>query len=56
MNLAIITISLSLILYIITSFSNLYQKDYPHAFIWFSYSLSQIGFLWYEIQKLGVSK
>lgn len=49
----IVAIILSFILYCVIAVSNLTQKDYPHAFIWFSYGLSQLGFLWYELSKLG---
>lgn len=49
--LGIPAIILSFILYCIIGISNVAQKDYPHGFIWFSYALSQLGFLWYEIIK-----
>lgn len=39
-------------LYCFVAFSNFKQKDYPHAFIWASYALSQLGFLWHEFNKL----
>ncbi len=44
-------IILAFILYVVISIGNLRQKDYPHALIWIAYSLSQLGFLWHEVQK-----
>lgn len=38
--------------YIITCLSNLKQKDYPMALVWFSYAMANIGFIWYESKKL----
>ena len=34
---------------------NMKQKDYPHALMWFSYSLANVGLLWYEINKWRTS-
>ena len=45
----IVAIILSFILYIIIGVSSIYKKDYPHALIWFAYSIRQIGFLWHMI-------
>lgn len=42
---------LAIILYLIISFQNYLDKDYPHAFVWLSYALANVGFLWYEIIK-----
>jgi hypothetical protein len=44
-------IILSMILYMIICADNFLKKDYPHSLIWFAYCLSQLGFLWYELQK-----
>lgn len=41
----------SIIMYSGICISNIRDKDYCHAFIWFSYVLSQFGFLAYEINK-----
>lgn len=30
---------------------NLHQKDYPHALIWLCYSVANLGFIWYELEK-----
>jgi len=49
-------IIMAMILYGIIAVSNIRDKDYPHAFIWFSYALSQVGFLWYELSKLKVEQ
>ncbi len=45
-------ILLAFILYLTVGVSNLRQKDYPMALVWFAYALSQIGFAWYEWKKL----
>jgi hypothetical protein len=42
---------LAIILYLIIALQNYFDKDYPHAFVWFSYALANVGFLWYEIIK-----
>ena len=44
-------IILAFILYVIIAIGNLRQRDYPMCVVWFSYSLSQLGFLWYEMSK-----
>lgn len=46
-----IAITLAFVLYVITAIGNIRQKDYPHALIWISYSISQLGFLWWEYTK-----
>lgn len=46
-----VAIVLSFILYCVIAIGNLRDKDYPHALIWGAYSLSQAGFLWYELTK-----
>ena len=37
--------------YLITSYGNLRQGDYPHALMWFSYSVANMSLLWYEWNK-----
>lgn len=37
--------------YIVTALSNLKQKDYPHALVWFAYAVANFGLLWYEWNK-----
>ena len=48
-------VSLTIVLYNITAFCCIKQKDYPHALMWFSYALANTGLLWYEIVKEKVS-
>jgi hypothetical protein len=38
--------------YILTFLSNLKNRDYPMALVWFSYSLANFGLIWYEVTKL----
>lgn len=45
------TILVMSILCFITCISCLKQHDYPHSLIWFSYTLANLGFLWYEIKN-----
>ena len=44
-------ISIATVCYMITAMANLKQRDFPMALVWFSYSLANIGFLWYEVTK-----
>lgn len=44
-------IIISTICYFLTAIGNARQKDFPHAFIWFSYGLANCGFIWYETTK-----
>ena len=46
-----VAIILSAVLYCIIAIGNLRDRDYCHAFIWFSYFLSQCGFLAWEFTK-----
>lgn len=48
-----ICITISTILYFCIAVSCLFQKDYPHSFMWLGYTFANIGLLWYELQKLG---
>tara|TARA_R110002020_G_scaffold252352_1_gene466271 strand:+ start:334 stop:498 length:165 start_codon:yes stop_codon:yes gene_type:complete len=50
---AICAISISSICYAVTSIACIKDKDYPHALMWFAYSMANIGLLWYEIEKRG---
>lgn len=50
----IFALILAIILYITIAVQNYLDKDYPHAFVWFSYSLANVGFLWYEFVKKTV--
>lgn len=43
---------ITVILYLIITIDQIRKKDYPHAFIWFSYSLANIGFIWYEFTRI----
>lgn len=52
MNFGTIALVLAIILYIIIAIQNLIDKDYSHALIWISYSMANIGFLWWEIEKI----
>lgn len=40
------------LLYIVISIQNFIDKDYPHALSWFAYSIANVGFIWYEIEKV----
>lgn len=53
-NVAIVAIVLSICLYLSIGVSNVCQRDYPMALVWFAYSLAQMGFLWYEMKKAGI--
>lgn len=44
-------IILAFILYMTITIGNLRGKDYPHAFIWFCYALSLVGFYFVENAK-----
>lgn len=46
-----VVLLISFLAYMTMAGCNFYKKDYPHSLIWFSYSLSQIGFMWYEFTK-----
>ena len=49
----IVTLILATLLYLITCVSCIIGKDYPHSLMFFSYSLANLGLLWYEIQKIS---
>lgn len=38
--------------YIVTGVGCAKRKDYPHALIWFSYSLANMGFLIHELKEM----
>lgn len=44
-------IVISVLLYFTIAFSNLRDKDYPHAMIWTCYAFANVGFLWHELIK-----
>jgi len=46
-------IAVSALMYIIVCGSCIKQKDYPHALMWISYAMANIGLLWYEIKKIN---
>ncbi len=48
---AIYTIGSTTVLYWITCATCVRGKDYPHALMWFSYGLANLGLLWYEYRK-----
>lgn len=50
----IIALILAIILYLTIALQNYLDKDYPHSFVWFSYALANVGFLWYEFVKKTV--
>jgi len=51
MTLAQIAIPISFVLYVLIAASNARQRDWPMVVVWGAYGLSQLGFLWYEINK-----
>ena len=48
---SIYTISICTLMYALTSFSCIKDKDYSHALMWFAYGLANVGLLWYEVNK-----
>lgn len=38
--------------YIVTGVGCAKRKDYPHALIWMSYALANVGFLLHEIKQM----
>lgn len=51
MNLATTAIMIAASCYILCCMDNLCKRDFPHALMWFAYSLANIGLLWYEWNK-----
>ena len=47
----IIFIVIPTVCYAIQGSINLADRDYPHAWIWFAYSLGNLGFIWHETTK-----
>lgn len=45
---------IAILLYLTIGLQNYLDKDYPHAFVWASYALANVGFLWYEFVKKTV--
>lgn len=50
---ALPAIIISTLCYVWTTFACVRGADYPHALMWFSYALANMGLLWYEFNKLG---
>jgi len=50
-NLNFIVLIVSIVLYFTLSVTNSILKNYPHAGIWFGYTLSNCMFLWDYINK-----
>ncbi len=46
-----IFILLPLICYTIQGFLCFSSNDRPHALVWWSYALGNLGFIWYEVAK-----
>jgi hypothetical protein len=55
MGYGIAAIAVSAAMYLIVCGSCIKQKDYPHALMWLSYAMANIGLLWYEIKKINGS-
>jgi hypothetical protein len=53
MGYGIAAIAVSAVMYLIVCGSCIKQKDYPHALMWLSYAMANIGLLWYEIKKIN---
>lgn len=52
MNIATIAIGISIILYLLVALNCLIQKDYTHAGAWFFYSMANVCFFLYELDKI----
>ena len=55
MSLGITAIAVSAAMYVIVCGSCIKQKDYPHALMWFSYAMANMGLLWYELNKMKIN-
>lgn len=55
MNLGMLAITTASIMYLVVCTSCIKQKDYPHALMWFSYAMANVGLLWYEIKKISAN-
>ena len=55
MNLGTLAIATASVMYLVVCSSCIKQKDYPHALMWFSYAMANIGLLWYELKQISVS-
>lgn len=44
-------IAIPAVCYMIQAAVNVHQKDYPHALVWLAYSVGNMGFIWYELEK-----
>ena len=50
---ALPAIVISTLCYLWTTYWTLKGGDAPHALMWFSYALANMGLLWYEFNKLA---
>ena len=55
MNLGILAIATASVMYLVVCVSCMKLKDYPHALMWFSYAMANVGLLWYELNKMKIS-
>ncbi len=46
-----VAISICIGLYLVTGAGCLLRKDYPHAIMWGSYALANVGLLLHELQS-----
>ena len=53
MNFGMLAITTASLMYLVVCICCIKQKDYPHALMWFSYAMANIGLLWYEIKKIS---
>jgi hypothetical protein len=44
-------LSIATFFYFLTAASNLKQRDYPMALLWFSYTVANCSLIWYEARK-----
>ena len=52
MNMNIVCMIISVILYSCMAIGNYRQGDYPHVVMWLSYATGNLGLLWYEYGKI----
>lgn len=56
MNMNIVCMIISVILYSCMAIGNYRQGDYPHVVMWLSYATGNLGLLWYEYGKIIAGK
>jgi hypothetical protein len=49
---SILGIIIATVCYIVTGVGCLRRKDYPHALVWFSYSLANVGFIMHTLKEV----